>query len=135
NALYHIKEKLGDHPNVIEYHDIEQDAEPYPFLMLEYVGGGSLEDWILAPADDRAALDKSELIAGIARGLAEAHGHRIYHRDLKPANVLLTQEPDPVPKVADFGLSRVDVEPATGSSSIVSQEDEPVAGSTSTRLR
>ena len=120
-ALYHIKEKLGDHPNVIEYHDIAVDVEPYPFLTLEYVGGGSLEDWILTPAADRKALDATELMSGITRGLAQAHRHRIYHRDLKPANVLLTEEAEPIPKVADFGLSRVDVEPPTGSSSVVSQ--------------
>jgi hypothetical protein len=115
-ALFHIRQKLGDHPNVIEYVDIAVDAEPYPFLMLKYIGGGSLEDWILTPAAERQALDQTDLMAGIARGLAEAHRHRIYHRDLKPANVLLTAEPEPVPKVADFGLSRVEAEPATASS-------------------
>jgi hypothetical protein len=120
-ALFHIKEKLGDHPNVIEYHDIAVDADPYPFLMLEYVGGGSLEDWILAPAADRPALDVLELMTGIARGLAEAHRQKIYHRDLKPANVLLTEDSPPIPKVADFGLSRVETEPPAGVSSVVSQ--------------
>jgi eukaryotic-like serine/threonine-protein kinase len=120
-ALYRVKDKLDDHPNVIEYHDIEIDAQPYPFLMLEYVGGGSLEDWILTPAADRKPLDVAELMAGIARGLAEAHRHRIYHRDLKPANVLLTEGADPVPKIADFGLSRVEADASAGSSSVVSQ--------------
>ena len=47
-------------------------------------------------------------MTGIARGLAEAHRHKIYHRDLKPANVLLTEGPDPDPKIADFGLGRVE---------------------------
>ncbi len=94
-ALYHIKERLDDHPNVIEYHDIAIDGDPYPFLMLEYVGGGSLEEWILEPTSERKALDVTELMAGIARGLAEAHRYKIYHRDLKPANVLLTEDGDP----------------------------------------
>jgi serine/threonine protein kinase len=121
DALYHVKKKLDDHPNVIEYHDIALDARPYPYLALDYVAGGSLEDWVLAPADDRKALDVSELMAGVARGLAEAHRHKIYHRDLKPANILLTDEADPVPKVADFGLSRVEAEKGAGSSSAASQ--------------
>jgi serine/threonine protein kinase len=45
---------------------------------------------------------------GIVRGMAEAHQHGIHHRDLKPANILLMGGSDPVPKVADFGLSTVD---------------------------
>jgi serine/threonine protein kinase len=106
---------------VIEYHDIAVDAEPYPFLMLEYVAGGSLEDWVLTPPAERQPLDVSELMAGIARGLAEAHRHRIYHRDLKPANVLLSDDVEPVAKIADFGLSRVEAEPSAASSSVVSQ--------------
>jgi serine/threonine protein kinase len=120
-ALFHIKDKLGDHPNVIEYLDIAVDAEPFPFLMLEYVGGGSLEDWVLAAPAERKSLDVPELMAGIARGLAEAHRHKIYHRDLKPANVLLTDDFDPTPKVADFGLGRVDQEVPSAGSSVVSQ--------------
>lgn len=121
DALFHIKDKLDDHPNVIEYLDIATDATPYPFLMLEFVGGGSLEDWILTPMAERRPLEVSELMAGIARGLAEAHRHKIYHRDLKPANVLLTGDTDPVPKVADFGLSRVELDAPGGSSAMASQ--------------
>jgi serine/threonine protein kinase len=120
-TLFHIKKKLGDHPNVIEYLDIAVDADPFPFLMLEFVGGGSLEDWVLAPSTERKSTDVPELMTGIARGLAEAHRHKIYHRDLKPANVLLTDDLDPTPKIADFGLSRVDPEPSAAGSSIVSQ--------------
>lgn len=118
-ALYHVKNRLEDHPNVIGYHDIAVNFDPFPFLMLEYVEGGSLEDWILAPAEEKAPLDTENLMIGIARGLAEAHRFRIYHRDLKPANVLLTEDGEP--KVADFGLSRVDAEPATRMSAAVSQ--------------
>jgi serine/threonine protein kinase len=116
NALSQIKSRLGNCPNAIRYEDIAIDAEPYPFLVLEFVGGGSLEEWILSPPADRRPLDVHELMTGIARGLAEAHNHRIFHRDLKPANVLLSDEPDPVPKIADFGLSRVETDAPAGSS-------------------
>src|SRR5262249_33703356 len=72
------------------------------------------------PADDRPPLDLSDVVGGVARGLAAAHRHGIYHRDLKPANVLLTCGADPTPKIADFGLSRVEADPSAGSS-VVSQ--------------
>jgi serine/threonine protein kinase len=76
----------------------------YPFLVLEYVAGGNLEDWILEDADRRAVLRKREIICGMARALAKAHDQNIYHRDLKPANILLTAPPDVQAKIADFGL-------------------------------
>jgi serine/threonine protein kinase len=107
-ALCEVKHYLADCPNVIEYLDIALDGTPYPFVVLEYVAGGSLEDFILAPASERPPVELLELMTGIARGLAAAHGHRIYHRDLKPANILLTDDDEPIAKIADFGLGRVD---------------------------
>ncbi len=121
SALYEVKKYLTGCPNVIEYIDIAMDGVQFPYLVLEYVPGGSLEDWILTPKADRPVLDVTELMTGIARGLAAAHSHKIYHRDLKPANVLLTSGPDPDPKIADFGLSRVETERADGSSASVSR--------------
>jgi len=120
-VLSHIKVKLGNHSNVIEYVDIAVAATPYPYLMLDYVGGGSLEQWILDVEAERKHLDVADLIQGIARGLTAAHRHGIYHRDLKPANILLTDGPDPTPKIADFGLSKVDAAQPAGFSSYVSQ--------------
>jgi serine/threonine protein kinase len=120
-ALFAVQRHLADCPNVIKYLDIALDGEPYPFLVLEYVGGGSVEDFVLSPASDRSALDPSELMTGIARGLAAAHRHGIYHRDLKPANILLTAGGDPIPKIADFGLGRVESEPTSGTSGFTSQ--------------
>lgn len=115
-ALFAVQRDLGTCPNVIRYVDVALDAEPHPYLVLEYVGGGSLEDWLTTPDVERAKLDLADVVSGVARGLAAAHRHGIYHRDMKPANVLLTQGADPVPRIADFGLSRVEQESAAGSS-------------------
>jgi len=46
-----------------------------------------------------------KIIKGICDGLKHLHGERIFHLDLKPANILLDK--DMVPKIADFGLSRL----------------------------
>jgi serine/threonine protein kinase len=118
--LSQILTVLGDHPNIIEFVDVAVEHE-HPFLVLEYVGGGSLEDWILEDHSHRAALDKHEVIRGIALGLAEAHRQEIYHRDLKPANVLLTEGAKPQPKIADFGLAKIRGQAPTGQSAQVSQ--------------
>lgn len=115
-ALTAVRRHLRDCPNVVEYLDVAIDAAPYPYLVLEYAGRGSLEDWILTRPDDRFALPPLELMRGVVRGMAAAHRHDIHHRDLKPANVLLTGRGEPIPKVADFGLSTVDGPAETQSS-------------------
>jgi hypothetical protein len=120
-TLFQLRAKLRDHPNVIQFLNVTTGGQPYPFLELEFVGGGSLEDWILSKPGERVALQKDEVIEGIVRGLARAHGEKIYHRDLKPANVLLTEGPDPQPKIADFGLGEVDAEVALAAGSLASQ--------------
>ena len=120
-ALFEVQRQLNDCVNVIKYLDISLDEEPFPFLVLEYVAGGSLEDFILTPKSERPSLDATEVMKGIARGLAAAHRHKIYHRDLKPANILLTKGDDPLAKIADFGLGRVESERGSDGSSFASQ--------------
>jgi serine/threonine protein kinase len=115
-ALMAVRGCLADNPNVVEYLDVAIDAEPYPYIALGYAEKGSLEDWILRRPDDRFALNPTEVMRGIVRGVAEAHRHNIYHRDLKPANVLLTGDGEPIPKVADFGLSTVETKAESQSS-------------------
>lgn len=95
-----------DLANIVQYQDIATEGVEYPYLVFEFVSGGSLEDWILGNPRYRAKLAKNEVIEGIARGLAGAHAAGISHRDLKPANVLLTE--DGIPKLADFGLGGVE---------------------------
>jgi serine/threonine protein kinase len=108
--LAHIADHLKDHPNIIRFLDVAITGLKRPYLALEFVGGGSLEDWILEDESDRPKLDKTEIVKGIVSGLAEAHERGITHRDLKPANVLLTASEkgeSVIPKIADFGLGRV----------------------------
>jgi WD40 repeat protein len=89
------------HPNIVQIHHVGEVAGR-PFLELEYVAGGSLDrrldgtPWPPRPA--------AELVAALARGVAEAHRQGIVHRDLKPGNVLLAA--DGTPKITDFGLAK-----------------------------
>jgi serine/threonine protein kinase/tetratricopeptide (TPR) repeat protein len=89
------------HPNIVQIHHVGE-ADGLPFFELEYVDGGSLDrrldgtPWPARPA--------AELIAALARGVAEAHRQGIIHRDLKPGNVLLAA--DGTPKITDFGLAK-----------------------------
>jgi formylglycine-generating enzyme required for sulfatase activity len=90
-----------NHPNVVQIYDYGQ-AKDGPFLIMEYVDGGSLLDRCQTGP---IALDEAIALAcHICDGLAKAHDAGIIHRDIKPANVLLTK--DGIPKLTDFGLAK-----------------------------
>ncbi len=77
------------HPNIVQIYEIGTH-QGRPFLVLEWVAGGSLaqrldgKPW---PPRDAAAL-----VETLARAIHAAHSEGIVHRDLKPANILLQEE-------------------------------------------
>jgi len=89
------------HPNIIQIYDIGE-AEGLPFVALELLDGGGLDDQLGGnPQPGRQA---AELMITLARAVHVAHQSGIIHRDLKPTNVLYTS--DGVPKITDFGLAK-----------------------------
>jgi serine/threonine-protein kinase len=90
------------HPNIVNVYDFGEH-EGVPYMIIEYVPGGSLANRLThGPLDTATAL---KYLRGIAAGLDHAHGLGIVHRDVKPANVLL--EKDDTPVLADFGLAKL----------------------------
>ena len=72
------------------------------FLVMEYVEGRTLGDWLAETPQAWHEVLRRFIDAG--EGLAAAHRAGIVHRDFKPENVLISD--DGVAKVADFGLAR-----------------------------
>ncbi|XP_048551254.1 cysteine-rich receptor-like protein kinase 44 [Triticum urartu] len=77
-------------------------------LCFEFLQGGSLENHI---SDESCGLDwntRFKIIKGVSKGINYLHNgckDSIYHLDLKPENILLDK--NLVPKIGDFGLSRL----------------------------
>jgi formylglycine-generating enzyme required for sulfatase activity len=92
------------HPNVVQIYELGV-AEDGPFLVIEYIDGGSLLD--LCKAGPIAAEKAIGLIAQVCDGLGRAHDVGIIHRDIKPANVLVTR--DGIAKLTDFGLAKAEI--------------------------
>src|ERR1700737_348552 len=90
------------HPNILDVYDFG-DYQGTPYMIVEYVSGGSLADRLAKGIlEQHTALN---FLRGIAAGLDYAHLNDVVHRDVKPANVLLTAEDTPV--LADFGLAKL----------------------------
>ncbi|MGI5287498.1 serine/threonine-protein kinase [Nonomuraea polychroma] len=93
-----------NHPHVATIHHIVDPGEQgYPWIVMELVTGGSLQDRLqrgpLTPAE-AARLGREVLSA-----LRAAHAVGIQHRDVKPANVLLREDGRSV--LTDFGIAAV----------------------------
>jgi len=89
------------HPNIVQIFDFGESQGLF-FLSMEFLGGGSLDDWIFqrGRVDEAFAL---EVGIQVVEGLSAAWGSGLLHRDIKPAN-LLFGTPTRV-KLVDFGLS------------------------------
>jgi serine/threonine-protein kinase len=97
-----------NHPHILAVYDWGED-EHEPYLVTEYLGGGSLR----AMLDNGQNLTPSQaLMVGLeaARALDFAHQRGFVHRDIKPANLLFGEEGRL--RVADFGLARALAEAA-----------------------
>ncbi|KAI9670871.1 MAG: hypothetical protein M1817_003756 [Caeruleum heppii] len=93
--------KLIEHPNVINLYDIwENRGELY--LVLEYVEGGELFDYLVAAGRFRE-FEAVRYFRQILAGLTYCHHFNICHRDLKPENILVDRNKNV--KIADFGMA------------------------------
>lgn len=95
--------KLMNHPNIMRIYDVFE-GEMELFLVLEYVEGGELFDFLV----NKGRLPPGEALEffkQIIYGLHYAHSFSIIHRDLKPENILIASLKPPLLKIADWGMA------------------------------
>lgn len=107
-AEAHVAAGLS-HPNVMRVIDWGESAESGPFLVLEYLGGGSLRS-LLDHSEPLSVEQTTHIGIQAARALDYAHRRGLVHRDVKPANLLFDEEGRLA--IADFGLARALAEAA-----------------------
>lgn len=92
-------------PHAVSVYRSGQLQDGSPYLVMQYVKGGTLEDRLEA----EGPLPESEartILASLAEALAAAHDHNFIHRDVRAANVLCDRDGGRV-LLTDFGLAGV----------------------------
>jgi outer membrane protein assembly factor BamB/serine/threonine protein kinase len=100
------------HPHIVPLLDFGTSREDLPYLVMEYVQGGTLRERY--PRGTHLPLTVvCHYISQLASALYYAHEHRVIHRDVKPENMLLRT--DGMVLLSDFGIARTVEQSATAS--------------------
>ena len=95
--------------HIVHIHDYGE-TDDIAYIVMEYVGGGSLKD-VLDKSGPIAATEAVRVMDELLEGLGYSHERGIVHRDIKPANIMLNDKKRV--KIADFGIARIEGSSAT----------------------
>jgi eukaryotic-like serine/threonine-protein kinase len=93
--------RLSGNPNIVTIFDVGEHGGR-PFIVMEYLPGGSLEERLREDGAEPPSLALAWL-GQAASALDAAHRAGVVHRDVKPANLLLDRNEGV--HVADFGIA------------------------------
>ncbi|MCL6511860.1 MAG: tetratricopeptide repeat protein [Anaerolineae bacterium] len=107
------------HPHIVQVYDFAVERgdpttedDDRPFMVMEYLDGGSLKDRLAQLRERGESLPLAEaasILTAIAGALDYAHGRGMIHRDVKPANILFRSQNALArePVLTDFGIARI----------------------------
>ena len=91
------------HPDIAALLDGGTAPDGRPYLVLQYVEGLPLTQYVAKEGLPRAA--RIQLLSRVAKVVQYAHSLLIVHRDLKPSNIFVL--PDGSPRLLDFGIAKL----------------------------
>jgi serine/threonine protein kinase len=109
NELQILKE-LPPHPNLVNYKKIQISSEKNLYLIMEFCNGGNLDKYMF---DCKYAIAEDKIwffLKQFCDGYRVLYEHSLIHRDIKPENILIHNGDF---KIADFGLSKIILDPET----------------------
>ena len=80
------------HPHIVRAYELRRRA-PHPVLVLETLGGETLEHMIQSAPRRLAIADVAHLGLQLCSAIGYLHGHGYLHLDLKPSNVIVAERP------------------------------------------
>jgi predicted Ser/Thr protein kinase len=94
--------RLSGEPYVVTIHDVGENDDGLPFIVMEYAPGGTVADRLRERRVERQLALR--WLEQTAAALDAAHARGVVHRDVKPANLLIAD--DGSIRVSDFGIAR-----------------------------
>jgi serine/threonine protein kinase len=92
------------HPYIVKLSNVMTTQQKI-ILVMEYIAGGDLLEYILIQKDQKLTEEESRLFfQQMIMALEYCHNLKIVHRDLKPDNILYDKQNNCI-KISDFGLS------------------------------
>ena len=92
------------HPGIVTLHDIAEDEQGQPYIVMEFIEGRPLNALLAPPA--QVPLDRLlEIAIQVAHALDFAHRSGVIHRDIKPENIMVMH--DGRAKITDFGIAKL----------------------------
>ncbi len=92
-----------NHPNIAQLYDGGISEEGFPYMIMEYVEGESIDKYCKKRNPDLK--EKLQLFLQVCDALQYAHNNFIVHHDIKPANILVSEAGHV--KLLDFGISQI----------------------------
>jgi len=98
--------KKVEHPNIVQYYNFLKE-DNYIFIIMEFLEGGTLKEYIQENKDNITEEIASEIIKQIFNALSYLHySCDVCHRDVKPENIMFSEKNNISSlKLLDFGLS------------------------------
>lgn len=93
------------HPAVVEYRTLVRDNDDNLLLVMDYVDGRSLKDY-LSQGQHLTAKSAMDLATRLVGGLRTAHEIGVVHRDLSTDNIILPGGSVHDAKLIDFGIAK-----------------------------